>query len=80
LSGISGAVVVEGPAQGPDILRFIVAVKGLLMGNDLETTLLTRSCLDRKDRGGGDNASIIVIAFAAAPARVDWAFVLQQWV
>jgi hypothetical protein len=38
LSGIRGAVVVDGAMQGLNIFGVVVVVKGLLIGNDLATT------------------------------------------
>ena len=53
---MSGAVVVEGVAQGVDILISFATVNGLMVDIDLETRLLARSCVDRKDLGDGDSA------------------------
>ena len=62
LSGIKGAVVVDGVAQGsePAILRVVVFFLGLLTGSGLTKASTRRICLDRKDLGGGNSASIIV--------------------
>ena len=75
LSGMRGAVVEEGVVQGDDILGAGLIVKGLRMGNDLDTTLLelltwsTRSCRERNNLGGEEMASMVK-RLAAGPRQV----------
>ena len=65
MSGIRGAVVVEGrlvaaTAHAIDILTVPVAFTKFLMASGLWKTSPTCTCLGRKDLGEGDSESITV--------------------